>query len=387
MKKTEYLFLLFLFNIVSGFGQDKLIQLQLEGKTYANLYVKTTHLYNKKTKIDGQFIGENKWVFTIPDSISKEICFVEFRYKQKDDKIEDFRALGFLGMIEGGIFKNYYVNFDNNSDTILLKGKFSKTETSEDFATFENDSTGIRHLYEDFYEVNPQANKYLMERMKDPFFSFFYDPNNQDKKYEEFIAEYISKIKENPESIYYITNLAETVSRYQFPNDIKKLYDHFSPAIKNSYFGKELYKYFTSKELFLDSKFENIALPLWDTSILNPIIQDTSKFNLIIFTAWWCKPCREEIPLLKEIYNDLKEYLPMTYVSIDEPETIAAWRELMRQENIPWRSLLAADEIKRIKEKYYVEGIPYTLLIYPDGSMEIMDIRNDEQRQKLYSLC
>ncbi|MDR0681042.1 MAG: hypothetical protein LBG15_04210, partial [Dysgonamonadaceae bacterium] len=54
---------------------------------------------------------------------------------------------------------------------------------------------------------------------------------------------------------------------------------------------REVYRYFFSKNLYLNSKFENSILPSWDTGNLEPIIQDTSKYNLVILSASWCGPC------------------------------------------------------------------------------------------------
>ncbi|MDR2057871.1 MAG: TlpA family protein disulfide reductase [Dysgonamonadaceae bacterium] len=389
MNKIRHLlfFLLFIFNVIPNFSRNKVIQLELNGKKYDYLYIQIKHLFKEKTKIDGKSIDGCKWIFSVPDSIAQEACFIEFRYKQSNDKIEDLRALGFLGVINGDTLKNYYVNFDNTGDTILLHGNFSKIETHTSLSSFENDSSGIGNWYRDFFIVNPQENKYLMERMQSPFFSFFKNFNDNNINYKDYINEYIQKIRENPDSKYYITNLASTLSFYLSTQDIEELYSFFSPTIKNSYFGREVYRYFLSKNLYLNSKFENSILPSWDTGNLEPIIQDTLKYNLVIFSASWCGPCIKEIPLLKEVYSDLQENLPMTYISIDELKTVKAWGKLMRKENIPWRSLLATNEIDKIKKKYFVEGIPHTLLVYPDKRIEILDIRIKEKKEKLYVLA
>jgi len=45
---------------------------------------------------------------------------------------------------------------------------------------------------------------------------------------------------------------------------------------------------------------------------------------------------------------------------------------------------MAIDEVKRIKEKYYVEGIPLSILVYPGGHMENIDVRHKEELDKLY---
>ena len=58
------------------------------------------------------------------------------------------------------------------------------------------------------------------------------------------------------------------------------------------------------------------------------------------------------------------------------------------EEDIPWRSLLAINEIKKIKSAYSVREIPYTILVYPGNScFKVIDVRKKEGKDKLYSLC
>lgn len=127
-------------------------------------------------------------------------------------------------------------------------------------------------------------------------------------------------------------------------------------------------------------------LPAWNSANLEPIVKDSSKYNLVVFSASWCGPCHKQIPVLKEIYNDLHEYVDIVYVSIDEPETLEAWKALMRKEKIPWRSLLAVNDVKEVQDKYGAKAIPLTLLVMPDGHKRRIDVRNEEDKEKLYRL-
>jgi thiol-disulfide isomerase/thioredoxin len=119
---------------------------------------------------------------------------------------------------------------------------------------------------------------------------------------------------------------------------------------------------------------------------LEPIIQDITKFNLIVFSASWCTPCHKQIPILKEIYNDLQENIEITYISLDEPKSVNKWKELMVKENIPWRSLLAVNDVKAIKNIYNAIVIPYGLLVYPSGKVEVIEVRDPIAKAKLYKL-
>ena len=37
-----------------------------------------------------------------------------------------------------------------------------------------------------------------------------------------------------------------------------------------------------------------------------------------------------------------------------------------------------------IKDKYYIQGIPHAILVYHDGTMEVIDLYKDKER--LYSI-
>ena len=207
--------------------------------------------------------------------------------------------------------------------------------------------------------------------------------NNVDSsQYDTKLDGYIDLVKKYPDSHCLIQQLYFILSYFKSKNDVQKVFDCFSQDNRNSFFGERINRYLT------DNYFKNSILKTWDTGKSEAIIIDSTKYNLILFSAFGCRPCREEIPLLKQIYEDLSDQLEMTYVSIDYSITVDEWRKLMRKENIPWRSVLAEDDdIDNIIEKYHVAGIPYCLLVHPGGFLEPIDVRNQEDKDKLYSLC
>ena len=71
---------------------------------------------------------------------------------------------------------------------------------------------------------------------------------------------------------------------------------------------------------------------------------------------------------------------------MDNEKGIASFQKLIDEKDIPWRTLFAYKDVKEIEQKYFVQSIPHNILIYPNGEMEIIDVRNDEQRAKLYSM-
>jgi len=193
------------------------------------------------------------------------------------------------------------------------------------------------------------------------------------------LLEYYSSLSlKNPNSRYLITNVSSGLNKFKTRADVMRVFNNFSESNKKSIWGQKIKKYLAI------THFENILLPNGMTRKMEPIIQDSSKFNLIAFSASWCGPCHRQIPLLKEVYKDLKGKLDITYISLDEKETINNWKELMKKEQIPWRSLLAANDLKAITDRYFVKDIPHLTLVHPNGEMEVMDLSVDKER--LYSI-
>jgi thiol-disulfide isomerase/thioredoxin len=166
-------------------------------------------------------------------------------------------------------------------------------------------------------------------------------------------------------------------------SSLKEMYALFSERNKESFYGKIFSEYIQTRE---EIKFNNIQLEENDTGGLEYILRDTTTYNLVVFSASWCRPCIEEIPLLKKIHADLKGKLEITYISLDEEQMVKNWKKLLKEEQIPWRSLLAYKDTNYIIRIFLIEGIPLSYLVYPDGHFEEFEVRIENELQKLYGL-
>jgi len=81
---------------------------------------------------------------------------------------------------------------------------------------------------------------------------------------------------------------------------------------------------------------------------------------LINFWASWCGPCRQEMPLLDEIYNKyMRAGLVLFSVNLDEQRDPAA--EMARTLKVSYPVLF--DERKDVSRAYQVGTVPVTVLI------------------------
>lgn len=367
-------------------SKDKLVKISFEGKNYDNLYLSAETNVQERMKIEGASSDGYSWTFVIPDSISKITSQYEIVYKNDsltNANKDNIHIIDFL-IVEGNdTLKGGYFNFDKNKNSIELKGKFSTTKLFENkFYIPDLDSfIVVQTIVIDHFFTEMPKNEYLRESMQTPTFSFFYDSENPDKTYEEFLAEYAEKIKKNPNSLYYITLFSKTPHFYKSMQDYENLYNLFSPEMQNSKWGKMAKMNFAT--LQLDGIYD-ITLPNPLNKENEKIIVEPAKFTLFCFSASWCGPCRKKIPMLKEIHEKTKDNLNLVYLTIDDNSTIDDWNRLMEMENITWRNLWLTDQ--QLKKDWQITSIPDFILVYPDGNAKKILLKEKKDAQELYAL-
>jgi thiol-disulfide isomerase/thioredoxin len=92
---------------------------------------------------------------------------------------------------------------------------------------------------------------------------------------------------------------------------------------------------------------------------------------MINFWATWCGPCRQEMPLLEDIY---KKYKPMGFTMLAvnvEPDSQAAeaWLgKLTKPVTFP----VAFDTDSKVSKMYKVAGMPSTVFVDRKGNIRVM---------------
>ena len=375
MKTITFATIVLIFISNFCYAQNRYLDIQLDGVTYDSLYLYGNNVNGNRIKIAAEKIN-NQWHFTIPDSVYDFLPGFEFAPKSFDYKTmtnNDIRLLYPSG--KDTLFASCW-SFENN--THIIKAHFIDTLEFKNipFGTTINgkfESVLGKEVIDRFIVSEPLSPD-LRLRMQHPYYSYFWE----DTTYTEKVNSYALLASKHPDSRYLITNLATQLGNYKTREDVARVYNHFSETNKQSSWGKMIEKYLNAK------LFENILLPDAKTRKLEPIIQDSSKYNLVVFSASWCGPCHRLIPTLKEVYTHLKGEMNITYITIDEETGVKNWNELMQKEQISWTSLLAVNNIESIKDKYYIQGIPHAILVYPDGTMEVIDLYKDKER--LYSI-
>lgn len=107
------------------------------------------------------------------------------------------------------------------------------------------------------------------------------------------------------------------------------------------------------------------------------------KYLLVDFWASWCGPCRAENPNVVKAYNQYKDKnFTILGVSLDKDK--ASWTKAIQQDHLGWNHM---SDLKywssAAVDAYQLTGIPFNVLIDPNGKVIAQNLRGDDLEKKL----
>lgn len=206
-----------------------------------------------------------------------------------------------------------------------------------------------------------------------------------------YYAAYQSFLKEKEQ--YYLKNknmLASMLMAYMdFSREMenhtplfKALYASLSPQYANSVLMQEVAGY-VSNPIEIGNEAPDFEGTTPDGKKIK-LSDFRGKYVLVDFWASWCRPCRAENPNVVEAYNRYKDKkFDILSVSLDSDAN--SWKSAIEADKLVWKNHLST--LRRwncpIAKLYHVRGIPFSLLVGPDGKIVAISLRGEALQNKL----
>ncbi len=165
------------------------------------------------------------------------------------------------------------------------------------------------------------------------------------------------------------SNLAEMKKRYNaYKEQVAKIKEQ--QELENAWTGKK------APELTLpDVNGRNVSIGAF-----------RGKYVLVDFWASWCQPCRAENPNVVAVFNKFKsKNFTILGVSLDKKKE--PWIQAIKEDQLKWTHVsdLAFWDSKAVNV-FGFTGIPYNVLIDPDGNVIGEGLRGEELDKKLSAI-
>lgn len=161
---------------------------------------------------------------------------------------------------------------------------------------------------------------------------------------------------------------AKQVANYRIAFD--EFNNNYVGTVYSQYLADILERYNRPIVLPLKEKFTTTESQSFS---MNEIVKKASTpFVVVDFWASWCKPCREQFPVIDKLKRELEEMdAPVSFVTINMDESKAKWMEAAKAEmkylkhhSYHWENAKKSTFIKELN----IQAIPYTIVL-KDGKV------------------
>lgn len=179
----------------------------------------------------------------------------------------------------------------------------------------------------------------------------------------------------HPNSAVLFWKIVELTETNGYDKKYEGIFNHLSKKIKASAPAKVLQKQFAIlKQLNIGNRFT--------LKIKNRNITVSKRFTLIDFWFSHCKPCLEQIPKYKHIYEKYRSKgFGIIAISTDKTTDTDDWKKVIHDNNLTWPQFL--DENGTESKKHNITAFPTTFLLDSHGII----LRKNISPEELEKFC
>jgi thiol-disulfide isomerase/thioredoxin len=200
--------------------------------------------------------------------------------------------------------------------------------------------------------------------------------NNSDE-FDNLLKKYVCDNKNSYVALWFLINQFNT---YGFKNIYIDISDNFSNRIKSSKLFKIFIDDISKVKIRQFEKFPKIELKNTNIETVKLILPQ-KKYVLIDFWFSRCKPCLEQIPVLKDIYNKNRDIFEIIAVSTDRSENIEVWKKRINEKEINWINYLDENGTFALSQK--INSFPTNFLLDEKGYIIKKNISLEELKELL----